>query len=251
VYGTGRQHTRTPSALAGLSFAGDTSDQPGGLERVSQRRRDGQLLASPVGVAVVVHLRPVGHLHVTVACHVSPRRTRTSLASVILRARRAAQRIHLRGERARSQLLVSTAPVHSHMSIAVRCGDPPMVRQGSRGRIELEPALVAPPRWGLGLEDRIVGGPCWFSILRTSAGSCASRWTRWSWFSWALWHLVDRHAAHPARRDAIASTADAQGTRSPIALRRSSISDRTPSGGHGFASTARAGSAVSVLRWRR
>lgn len=30
--------------------------------------------------------------------------------------------------------------------------------------------------------DRIVGGPWWFPVLRTCAGSCASRWTWWSGF---------------------------------------------------------------------
>ena len=82
---------------------------------------------------------------------------------------------------------------------------------GSRGRIKLEPALVSPPRWGLGLEKPDRRRPLVVLDLEDLRGQLRQLVDAVELVSWALRHLVDGHAAHPAGRDGLASTANAQG----------------------------------------
>jgi hypothetical protein len=60
--------------------------------------------------------------------------------------------------------------------------DPPMGRQGLAGASSWSPHWLHHHGEASVSRIRIVGGPWWFSSLRTCAGSCARWWTRWSWF---------------------------------------------------------------------
>jgi hypothetical protein len=89
-------------------------------------------------------------------------------------------------------------------------------------RIELEPALVASPRWGLSLEHPDRGRLPVVLELEDLRGQLRQLVDVVELVSWALWHLVAGHAAHPAGRDEMTSTANAQGSHSPIGHWRAS-----------------------------
>lgn len=96
----------------------------------------------------------------------------------------------------------------------------------SRGRIELEPALVAPPGWGFSLDDADRRRPLMVLNRQDLRGQLRQSVDAVAWVSRALGYMIDRHAAHSAHRDAIASTADAR-TRSTIGLRGEVLMQRS------------------------
>lgn len=70
----------------------------------------------------------------------------------------------------------------------------PNGKSGACGRIESEPALVAPPRWGLGLEDSDRRRPLVVLDLEDLRGQLRKPVDVVELISWALRHLVDGHA---------------------------------------------------------